>query len=88
MDTVIAGQNAGVSGITSITVSRPARQLGAKHRCQTIHLPESREETTLAIGNISKDISFTHSRCLFKQDYHARISHKEQTTLLVFGLEG
>ncbi|MEM7208901.1 MAG: AraC family transcriptional regulator [Pseudomonadota bacterium] len=55
---------------------------------KTLPLREDQGNGHFLIGKICRDISVTHSKCRFDNNYEACIQYTEQTALLVFGLSG
>ena len=72
MGMAITQHNNSLSDTQSLpmTVLSFVKSLCAGQRRQMIRLPCVQEEAEFFVGNISTDMSFTHSRCLFEKNYH------------------
>ncbi|MEM7098586.1 MAG: AraC family transcriptional regulator [Pseudomonadota bacterium] len=65
---------------------KPAVQ--SPDRFRTIKLENDTGKLLFRVGTVSLDVSFTHSQCILQREYLADIAYHEDTTLLIFGLEG
>ncbi|MEM7561447.1 MAG: helix-turn-helix transcriptional regulator [Pseudomonadota bacterium] len=82
------GKNPDKLEMRHIDAASLASPITSDDRYKTMQLRKDEGRVEFRIGKISRDVSFTRSRCLAAVEYEASIQYNEDTTLLIFGLQG